>query len=106
LALNNLEGKLNIKSIKEEMIKIIELDHDYNKIASNLINFGLKEEGEDTLELVKEGLQNKFEVETSCFIKERRLGKVIKHKIRLICVKVSSTNHKYGILNKKMSLKG
>ena len=39
-----MEGKLDIKPIKEEMKKLIELDHERNKRALNLIIFGLKEE--------------------------------------------------------------
>jgi hypothetical protein len=80
LALNSLEGKLDIRPIKEEMNKIIELDHEHNERALNLIIFGLKDEGErDTLELVKEELQNKLQIET-CIIEAKRLGKIIEHK--------------------------
>jgi len=50
LTLNNVADKLDIKPIKEEMKKLIELDHERNKKALNLIIFGLKEEvDEDTL---------------------------------------------------------
>jgi hypothetical protein len=42
LTLSNLENKLDIKPIKEEMNKLIELDHERNKIALNLIIFGIK----------------------------------------------------------------
>ena len=43
-------GKLDIKPIKDEMKKLIELDHEHNKSALNLIIFGLKEEvDEDNL---------------------------------------------------------
>jgi hypothetical protein len=107
LALNSLEGKLDIKPIKEEMNKLIELDHEHNKRALNLIIFGLKEKkDEDTLALVKEELQNKLQIETTCLIEAKRLGKIIEHKDRLIHVKVSSNDHKYGILSKTLSLKG
>ncbi len=39
--------KLDIKPIKDEMKKLIELDHERNKRALNLIIFGLKEEEEE-----------------------------------------------------------
>ena len=39
LTLNNIEGKIDIKPIKEEMNKLIALDHDRNKRALNLIIF-------------------------------------------------------------------
>ena len=42
LTLSNLENKLDIKPIKEEMNKLIELDHVRNKRALNLIFFGIK----------------------------------------------------------------
>ena len=44
LTLNTVTSKLDIKPIKEEMEKLIELDHECNKKALNLIIFGLKEE--------------------------------------------------------------
>jgi hypothetical protein len=44
LALSSLENKLDIKPIKEEMNKLIELDHECNKRALNLIIFGIKEQ--------------------------------------------------------------
>jgi hypothetical protein len=37
LTLSNMENKLDIKPIKEEMNKLIELDHERNKKALNLI---------------------------------------------------------------------
>ena len=43
LTLNSVVGKLDIKLITEEMKKLIELDHECNKRALNLIIFGLKE---------------------------------------------------------------
>jgi hypothetical protein len=43
LVVNNLEPKLHIKHIKEEMNKPIELDHEHNKRALDLIIFGVKE---------------------------------------------------------------
>jgi hypothetical protein len=42
LTLSNMENKLDIKPIKEEMNKLIELDHERNKRALNLIFFGIK----------------------------------------------------------------
>ena len=46
--------KLDIKPIKDEMKKLIELDHEHNKRALNLIIFGLKEEvDEDTLAIAQ-----------------------------------------------------
>jgi hypothetical protein len=54
LTLSNMENKLDIKGIKEEMNKLIKLDHDHNKRALNLIIFGIKEQQEeDTLAIVK-----------------------------------------------------
>ena len=58
LTLSNMENKLDIKPIKEEMNKLIELDHERNKRALNLIIFGIKEQQEeDTLAIVKEELK-------------------------------------------------
>ena len=37
LTLNNMENNLDIKPIKEEMNKLIELDYEHNKRALNLI---------------------------------------------------------------------
>ena len=42
LTLNSGVGKLDIKPIKDEMKKLIELDHKHNKRALNLIIFSLK----------------------------------------------------------------
>ena len=54
LTLNSLEGKVDINPIKEEIHKLLELDHEHNKWALNLVIFGLKEEiEEDTLFIVK-----------------------------------------------------
>jgi len=61
LAMNNREGKLDIKPIKEEMNKLIALDHERNKRDLNLVIFGLKEEAEeDTLAIVRTGLHNRL----------------------------------------------
>jgi len=52
LTLNSVVGKLDIKPIKDEVKKLIELDHERNKRALILIIFSLKEEvDEDTLAL-------------------------------------------------------
>jgi hypothetical protein len=69
-------------------------------------NFCIKEKkDEDMLAIVKEELQNKLQIETTCLIEEKRLGKIIEHKDRLIGVKVISNDHKYDILSKNLSLK-
>ena len=50
-----MQHKLDIKPIKEELNKLIELDHEHNKRALNLIIFGTKEQkDEGTLAIVKE----------------------------------------------------
>jgi hypothetical protein len=55
LTLTNMEKKLDIKPIKEEMNNLIKLDHELNKRALNLIIFYIKEQQEDDmLEIVKE----------------------------------------------------
>ena len=55
-----MENKLYIKPIKEEMNKLIKLNHERNKKALNLIIFGIKEQQEeDTIGIVKEELKNK-----------------------------------------------
>ena len=54
LTLNSVEGNLDIKPIKEEMKKLIELDHERNKRDLNLVIFSVKEEvDEDTLAIVQ-----------------------------------------------------
>jgi hypothetical protein len=71
LTLSNMENKLNIKPIKEEMNKLIELDHEHelNKRALNLTNFGIKEQQEeDRLAIVKEELNNKSQIDTTYLI--------------------------------------
>ena len=91
----NNKGKLDIKPIKEEMKKWIELNHDRNKRVLNLIIFSLKEEvDEDTLAIVRIELNNRLQIETTCLIEATRLGKLTKNKGRLIQIKVSSTDHK------------
>jgi hypothetical protein len=54
LTLSNMENKLDIKPIKDEMNKLIELGHERNKKALNRIIFGIKEQQEeDALAIVK-----------------------------------------------------
>jgi poly-D-alanine transfer protein DltD len=66
LTLRNMENKLDIKPIKEEMNKLIELDHEHNKRALNLIIFGIKEQQEeDMLAIVKKELKNKSQIDTT-----------------------------------------
>jgi hypothetical protein len=101
-----MENKLDIKPIKEKMNKLIEFDHERNKRALNLIIFGIKEQQEeDTLAIVKEELKNKSQIDTTYILEEKRLGKIIDRKDRLIRVKVRCNDHKYSILSKSLSLK-
>jgi hypothetical protein len=101
-----MENKLDIKPIKEKMNKLIELNHERNKRALNLIIFGIKEQQEeDTLAIVKEELKNKSQIDTTYILEEKRLGKIIDRKDRLIRVKVRCNDHKYSILSKSLSLK-
>jgi hypothetical protein len=100
LTFSNMENKLDIKPIKEEMNK-------HKKRALNLIIFGIKEQHEeDTLAIVKEELKNKSQIDTSYLVEAKRLGKIIDHKDRLIRVKVICNDNKYSILSKSLSLKG
>jgi hypothetical protein len=95
LTLTNMENKLDIKPNKEEMNKLIKLDHERNKRASNLKIFGIKEQQEeDTLAIVKNELNNKSQIDTTYLIEAKRLGKIIDHKDRLIHLKVSCNDHK------------
>jgi len=81
LTLNSVASKLDIKPIKDEMKKMIELDHERHKRALNLIIFGLKEEvDEDTLATA----QTELQIETTCLTEATRLGKLTKNKGRLI----------------------
>ena len=58
LTLIDLENKLDIKPIEEEMNKL--MDHERNKRSLNLIILCIKEQlKEDTLAIVKEELKNK-----------------------------------------------
>jgi hypothetical protein len=88
------------------MNKLIELDHECNKRSLNLISFCIKEQQEeDTLEIVKEELKNKSQIEIAYLIEAKRLGKIIEHKYRLIRVKLSCNDHRYRILGEYKSLK-
>jgi hypothetical protein len=76
LVLSSLENKFDIKPIKEEMNKLIDLDHEYDKRDINIIIDGIKEQKEeDTLAIVKEELKNKSQIETTYLIKAKRFGK-------------------------------
>jgi hypothetical protein len=76
LILSNLEKKLDIKPIKEEMNKLIKLDHESNKRALNLIMFCVKEQQEeDMLEIVKEELNNKSQIDTTYLIEAKNWEK-------------------------------
>ena len=67
----------------------------------------MKEEvDEDTLVIAQIELHNRLQIETTCLTEATRLGKLTENKGRLICIKVSSTNHKYDILSKTSSIKG
>jgi len=60
LTKKKVEVKLDIKLIKEEMNKLIDLYRESNKISLNLIIFGIKEQNdEETLALVQEEVKNK-----------------------------------------------
>lgn len=99
MILNSLEGKLDINPIKEKINELIELNHMHNKKVLNLIISSLKEEKEeDMLALIKEELHNKLQIETTCLIEAKKLGKIIE----LIYVKVSSIDHKHGILESNL----
>ena len=103
--LNSVEGKLDIKPIKEETKKLIELDHERNKRDLKLVNFGVKEEvDKDTLYIVETKLYNRLQIETTCLTKATRLEKLTENKGRLIWIKVSSIDHKYDILSTRMGL--
>ena len=96
MALNSLEGELDIKYIKEEKNDILELDHEHRKRSLKLIICCSKQEFEDEkLSLVKEKLQEKIQIETTCLIEAHGIRKAIEKKKRLIHVRVISNDHKY-----------
>jgi hypothetical protein len=69
-----MENKFDMKPIKEEINKLTEMDHEHNKRALNLIIFGIKEQQEeDTLEIVKEELNNKSQIDATYLIEAKRL---------------------------------
>ena len=81
VTLNSVARKLDIKPNKEEIKKVIELDHERNKRALNLIIFGFKEEvDEDTLGIVQTKLHNRLQIETTCLTEATRLGKLTENK--------------------------
>jgi len=105
--LNNTKNKLDIKPIKEEINKLIVLYHEHHKRALHLIIVGIEEQNnEDMLELDKEELKTKSQIQTTYLTEAIRVGKILEHKHRLICVKVSCNGHKLDILRKSPSLKG
>ena len=68
-----MENYLDMKLFREEMNMLIDLDHDYNKRALNLIIASVKEyKDDDTITIVKEELKNKSPIETSYLIESRR----------------------------------
>lgn len=68
-----MENYLDMKLFREEMNMLIDLDHDYNKRALNLIIASVKEyKDDDTITIVKEELKNKSPIETSYLIEARR----------------------------------
>jgi len=85
LTLNSVASKLDIKPVKDEMKKLIELDQECNKRALNLIIFGFKEEvDKDTLAIAQTKLHNRLQIETTCLTEGTRLGKLTENKERLI----------------------
>jgi hypothetical protein len=73
----------------------------------NFIIFRIKyQQEEDTLAIVKKELNKKSQIDTTYLIEAKWLGKIIDHKDRLICDKVSCNDHKYNILSKSVILKG
>ena len=75
LTLNIGEGKIDLKPIKEEMNKLIPLDHEHNKRALNLIFFRLKEAEEyDTLAIVKKKVHNRLQIKLPVSLKQTSWG--------------------------------
>jgi len=84
LTLNKVVGKLDIKPIKDEMKKIIDLDRERNKRALNLIILGLKEEvDEDTIAIAQTKLRDSIQIEMS-LTGETRLVKLTENRGGLI----------------------
>jgi hypothetical protein len=95
-----MENKLELKSMKEILDKLIELDHEHKKIDLSLIIVDVQEqEDEDTPLIVNIQLKNKSQIETSYLIEVRRHGKMLEHKDRVRVVRVSCSDHKFDIVN-------
>jgi len=87
--LSNTTNKIEVKLIKKEMKKPIELDHEHHKRALHLIISGIKEgTDDDTLEIVKKQLKTNSQIQTNYLTEAKSVGKIMEHKHRLICVKV------------------
>jgi len=72
--LNNTENKLDIKPRKEEINKLIGLDHECHKTTLHLTMAGIEEKNnEDTLELVKEQLKTKSQIQKTYLTQEVRV---------------------------------
>ena len=70
-----------IKSIKEKMNMLLELNHEHNKWVLNFVILSLKEEvEEDTLVIVREELHRLLQIEAICLTKVKRLEKLIENK--------------------------
>lgn len=86
---------------------MVELDHVRLKKALHLIIVSIEEQNnEDPLEIVKEQLKTKSQIQTTYLTQETHIGKILEHKHKLICVKVSCNDHKLDIFRKCPSLKG
>ena len=80
MTLNSLEGQLFTKPIKEEMNRLLCLEHKSNKQDLNVVIVRLKEEAhEDALAIVKEELHNRLQVKTTCPLEAKMLGKLIEN---------------------------
>ena len=65
--MSSFEGKFDIKPIKEEMDKIMEVDHECSKRYFKFITFVFKEgKEEDMVSLVKKKLHEKIPIQTTC----------------------------------------
>lgn len=89
-----------------EISKLIVLNHEHHKIALHFIIIDIEEQNnEDTLEIVKEQLKTKSQIQTTYLTEEIRLGKILEHKHRLIHVKVICNDHKLDILRNPQAKK-
>ena len=99
--LNNTMNELDIKPRKEEINKLIVLDHERHKRDLHLIIVGIEEQNDEgTLEIVKEQLKTKPQIQTTYLTEAIRVGNILEHKHRLIQVKVSCIDHTLYILKK------